>query len=798
MSSRRTRALVLVVTGLLVFAGVPPVSASHTTLVAEHTTDSDFQQGTTTGFTIEGTGESASLVTEQPVIDDFNDNDLSEYSTVSGDAFVSGGELFLNTCSSGGCRTQYVYSASGDGLSTYFSQGETASIEVDPQEAVAKVGFGYTDIDSGYYIQLNDGANELRIRQNDNGAETTLASTTYDFASAQHRIEIEWQTDGTIIATAYKDGSQVAQVSTTDTTYSGEGIRLEAFSNTGASVPMDNFTLSGGSGEYTSAEYTVENPQTGQVDLTLIDGTATVTWEGYDSGSGSWTSVNSTTYTTSGTKTTDLSAANYDRWRLHIDGVAQPGGTVEIHSEGLTAQTSAPTVDNSTATPSGGAFAQTSNLSIAIDDADFTASSDTVTADWYLDGQLIETTTHTSGGTKSITVDGLTGGTHTWHVELTDTYGHTATSDTFSFTAPATLEVRAERSGDLISNATIDVQFFGDETVYTRSTSDGTVSMTGLPTDERFIVVVESAGWHTRRVIIDSLLDQADVYLLNTSAASVENEFVLEDNTGRYDAENTRLYVKRAVAVTNSSTLGYQTVAGDYFGASGAFPVVLEEDARYRLVIQSEAGDTRVLGTYTANTAGVVPLEVGTLEFTIDETTENATYSYSATYIDDDPETIRVTYVDPKDLTDELTVTVYERNNPSNVLYSTTEQTLGNFSATLPLSASEANTTWMADFEITRGGETKTATVPIGAGKYSPGVPLSPFWKHTISVATLFVVAGLFSRSNAAAGAVILPCLAGVFWFVDWLPAEISALFILIALGLAVIYAHGRSDPIGV
>ncbi|MFD1515696.1 hypothetical protein [Halomarina rubra] len=369
-------------------------------------------------------------------------------------------------------------------------------------------------------------------------------------------------------------------------------------------------------------------------------------------------------------------------------------------------------------------------------------------------------------------------------------------ADNFRGDTARDLFVYDENTAETVTGANITARFYGEDTIVERSddNGDGVISMSGIPPEQSLVVDVNADGYESRRVIIDSLIEQQSVYLLNESESSVENEFVLSDNTGRFSTENTQLYIKAGIDSNDDGTLEYKTIAGDYFGAGGRFPATLEQGERYRLLIRNDRGDERVLGSYTANSPGVVELTVGSLQFFFGEDTENATYSVNANITGSDE--IKFNYSDPSGATSELDVTIHERTNESNVLFTDTANDLGQYGATVDI-PQNSTASWVVDYEVTRNGETYRGSIPLGTGKYIPGVPLDDHWKNVFSVAALLVMGGLFSRTNVAAGAITIPAAAGVLWFADWLPGEISALFILVALGYGVMTAFSESEPIG-
>ncbi|WP_049970761.1 hypothetical protein [Haladaptatus cibarius] len=295
--------------------------------------------------------------------------------------------------------------------------------------------------------------------------------------------------------------------------------------------------------------------------------------------------------------------------------------TAQLHDEGILVETSAPTVDNTSLSPD--TTTTTADLPVTlsadVSDVDFGRSQDSLTVHWYVDDIKRGTTTPSSNGTTSFEVSDVDAGTHDWHIEVEDQYGHRTTSETAQFSSPADLRIFNESApSDLVDNAEVELRMLTNETgaveVFTRNTSNGVINMTGLPADKPFIVVAEADGYYNRRIFVPSLYDTQSIYMLPDGREISDTIFSIDDYTGNYPDDNTVLLVQRAL---NGS---YKTVLGDYFGASGEFPAQLAYNTRHRLVLHNvETGDQRIVGTYTpltpsTQTVVVTPEGVTTLE----------------------------------------------------------------------------------------------------------------------------------------------------------------------------------------
>jgi hypothetical protein len=289
------------------------------------------------------------------------------------------------------------------------------------------------------------------------------------------------------------------------------------------------------------------------------------------------------------------------------------GGVADIDGDGLFFDP--PTVDNSTADPTGGVRVTSSPVTLEIDvnDTEFSAG-DTVTVEFINNGQTVGTDTLTSNRTASVSVSSVDAGTNNWYVKASDAGRPTNSqrSQNFTFNAPATLTVRDEQNQTVIGNSgNVSVTFFGDGTVEERQISNGTADLSGLPTGERLVAVVEADGYRTRRVILPSLFEQQTAYLLADSADAATVTFLLEDPTGEFPPEETSLIIEKPI--TTNGTTEYRVLSADEFGATARYIVDLAPGARYRLRVRS--GDReRLLGPYTVSGDTVQPLQIQRIE----------------------------------------------------------------------------------------------------------------------------------------------------------------------------------------
>lgn len=450
MIDGRPRAVVAfaVVASVLLLTAAPGsvAATSHNLSTASaHTTGSDFSAGTLTNMTVVGSGESASVTLESQTIDGFEDDDLDEYDghtgsyTTQSSVVHDGG--FAAEGTAGGDAT-VIHSTSG--LADYPEQGDTFSAWMRSEafegggDHVATL-FGVQDSDN-YYRAIITG-NEYLLQVRDGGSLSTIDSVSASpSAGSWYRVEVDWQADGTIVATFYDDaGTEVANLSGTDSTFTSGGIGFDTHglatsgNNTGY---YDTVEFSGSQADltpatYVSANHSATDTTQGWTDVSVLtNATATVTWEGHDGSS--WTQLNQTTITSAANHTYTWSEFGGDTVRVNVtveNDTANGAPAFELDSEGVQFQARDPEAAN--LDPDGTTISgQTSiELSVDVSDPDFaTAQGDSVEIEWTFDGSVVDTQTVTGNGTYSTTVSGLEDDEYTWNVSLADDYGGTTES----------------------------------------------------------------------------------------------------------------------------------------------------------------------------------------------------------------------------------------------------------------------------------------------------------------------------------------------------------------------------------
>jgi len=418
--------------------------------------------------------------------------------------------------------------------------------------------------------------------------------------------------------------------------------------------------------------------------------------------------------------------------------------------------------------PSGAVSGPTVDFSVDVDDGDLSSRSESVDVEFSTGGTTLNSQTITQASAVTASTTPAVGGTIDVQATATDDFGETTTATT-TIKTPDELIIRNQSApNQLVNNTTanVSVEFIGQNSgqVFTRTTSTGRIDMAGLPIDEPFIARVSAPGFTTTRVRLQSLFAQSEVFLLPSSATTVDIQFRLNDNTGQFPAKTTVVSIEQIIE--QNGTTEFKRVAADEFGASPTRTFTLEDGARFRIRIRNDGGEVRELGSITADRAKTVPLDVGELQFGVsDKGLEEGRYQANATRLNN---TLTFVYQDPANATDGITVRIVQSDNRSVAL-----------------------------FELSRDGQVVEGSRPFGAQKFELGSGLDDGWKQIFGVGLLIVVGGLFSVANARIGALVIPGMAGVLFYAGWMSGVASgaAIVITLALGAAYNVAVTRGVP---
>lgn len=471
---------------------------------------------------------------------------------------------------------------------------------------------------------------------------------------------------------------------------------------------------------------------------------------------------------------------------------------------------SAPTFAN--ASPTGGTSSAPTEVSVDVSDADF-PDGDSVSVTVDVDGTQVHSETISSNQTVTASVpqSGQTGGTHSWSVQASDSYGESS-SDSYSYIVPKNLTVRNEENNEIIDGQQVNL------TVYTRgdnpqilnfTTNDGTVDLgSGFPSGEPFVVVAESNGYLDRRIFVESLYDTQNIYLLNESVQHTEVIFQFEDYSGNYPPDQTVLKAQRGI---NGS---WETVLGDYFGANDQFSSQIKYNTRHRLVLlNAETGEQRILGSYTPLTSGTETLTISPSgELQLPETHPTFEFTPTVRTLPDNNSVDLSASISAGDIAlQDWGVSIYHINgNTNNTLYSQTgtDASGGTKSTSVDLSGRSGSVKVVTSYTLEGGASgTRVATYNINAGPTQsmslldgllgmvglvPNSNVDMVKGLTAMILTIVgttAIGSKFRMSTESMGLVTLS-LVGTFAILGWV--DYSLLFIVIVLFASLTFLRRR------
>jgi hypothetical protein len=614
------------------------------------------------------------------------------------------------------------------------------------------------------------------IQFRDAGIDNGQTDFIYAGSSGESKVVVGGLQANTQIGAIDVNSDTLLEITTTD----GSGVAtFDSLSNSQHTVQLQ--TSSGGP-TFANPDPSGDTERLENVDLSVdVDdpdfNADELTLEWYVDG----TKQTTTTATSAGTETVTVGPFADGSHSWYVVATDQYGQSTTLSTQSFTIDHYDPEFSN--LSPTGDLNSKPSTIDFDVNDADFGGvDGDSITVTTDLDGTQIDQQTINSNASLSVSIpsSGLTGGQHTYELTATDDYGQTVTTQA-SYTVPETFFVRNERNHSELIAADGSITFFTEDQVFERSASDGKINMTGLPVNEEFIVEVDptDGNFTQRTIFIPNIYQQESAYVLNTSAVNtVDSRFILNDPTGNYDSQ-TLLQIKRPINVTGSTS--YQTIVADEFGTEGV-TATLEQNIRYELRVMSDS-DAQSVGPYRADTSETVEVEPGAPNVNL--STNERGWAANA-YLDN--RTLEWAYADADSETDELTVYIHERGNPSNLLRpNKTYYDLGTASEVVSLTANESEKEWAVKFVVDRNGNDYTKRVLVSNQRDLTPDDLANGWQLIIGVGSLLMLAGAFSVLNASIGAIVVSVVGGVMFFIGFLPGATSALAVVIALFVSVV-----------
>jgi len=619
--------------------------------------------------------------------------------------------------------------------------------------AAIQAGFiGVSNNSSGLPVQVPDGPSATIIGDFDLSTETgAVDSSTLQYNTSVGNATFEANGDAsTTLPASSLDGDWV-NLSQVDATNAALTVRTGEVAPATISGDVDQLRYPQASKiDATDNQVDFYLDASGSGEITLRNLPASTTLWVETAGSGQ--TLDRVTTDASGTATIDVQSTN------GLEGVyLYANSPPNVDDSSLTPNTTASTVDLLPIT-----------LEANVSDPDLgSVSGESLTVEWYVNGSKRGETSVSSNGTTSFTLDNVVAGEHSWHVEVVDDAGERTTSASAEFATPAELEVFNESAPtELVDNTSLRIRFFGaGDEVVERTVSDGKLNMTGLPVGQRFVVSVsdDNNKFYYRRIVLESLYEQSEIYLLPRTIDGAEVEFVLQDYTGgEFAPADTTLFIEAPINKDfdgdGDAETRYQNVFGDNFGAAGAFPAVLEANERYRLRIVNDQGNTRVLGSYIATRDEIERITVKGLTFD-PPSGQGYETNFSLNNPENDNRTLTWKYIDPNESTTSLDVKVISESG--TIIYEdSTDSTLGNYSIYDLTLANDTSYTLI--WEATRNGEQLSVERPIGGGALGIDIPLASQWLGTFGMLAVVFTLSLSGARKTTYVAMSAVTMAGI------------------------------------
>jgi hypothetical protein len=461
----------------------------------------------------------------------------------------------------------------------------------------------------------------------------------------------------------------------------------------------------------------------------------------------------------------------------------------------------APLFIQGTASPTGDEFnTSTVTLGINVTDPQWEDNeTDNVTVRFYVDNTERNNTTLTDTGRAEVQVS-VSNGTHFWTVQAEDDVGNLATGPLASFSVntssgvsgedaddiPDTIFLRNESDSEqkLPADTNATVTYYYDDRVEQENVTSNQIDTSTIPNGSEVVARFDADGYWGRSLKLVDLRAQNSAFMLSKNVSSASVVFSLDDRTGRFPPRNTTLFIERGLTVNGSSR--YYTVYSDEFGATGEIAARLEEDTRYRLRIQSDSGETRVLEHYTVAGDDAAVLPVAQVKIS-GEGEQGA--SFDAQFVNDGSG-IRISYVDQTRTTDFISYQIVNQTTSTIVASSTVSGAGSVTTVAVPVSGRGP---YRVDMTAARGAGTVSESEVVGVATNDWSARLGfvdPQILTTGSAVLIVAMCGLFAIVSPALGALVPTVLAAGLSYVGLLP--ISGAGLGLAGSLAAIRLAGR------
>jgi hypothetical protein len=430
--------------------------------------------------------------------------------------------------------------------------------------------------------------------------------------------------------------------------------------------------------------------------------------------------------------------------------------------------------------------------SLAINATDRDFPNETVTVEFYLNGNSQGTDTLTSEGRVSVSGVTLPPGRSEWYAVANDSDGLIDRSQNFTVTSPGFVTVKNNNNNNDLTNETVTAEFYTNSGIETKTTNNGEIDMLNLPNQD-MRVDFSANNFSARSFQFFGIDENKTVYMQPVGSGFSTITFTLNDETGQYPPVNTTLIIEE------SKSGNWTTIASERFGSVNEVTTDLDPSVTYRLRVRNENGDTQVLRTYSP------PSNDASEELVVDESVSTPPggtgYTWSAEYRANQSggnDTIRFAFTDPQNETTDLRVAIYERGNRTNntIFADNFTGPHGTVVVTQDVPPNQENRTWVVNATADRNGQIQRQW-QLRAGQNPLDFGLAPNLRAVAGVILLLLMGYLFGGVSSVAGGIVIPLAALLLWYIDWLPTEVGIPAIIAALFIGVVNsARSRGDEV--
>jgi hypothetical protein len=331
------------------------------------------------------------------------------------------------------------------------------------------------------------------------------------------------------------------------------------------------------------------------------------------------------------------------------------------------------------------------------------------------------------------------------------------------------------------------------------SVTDATVDLAGVP-NEKVRLQIDSDGYANRTVVLSDPAQNVTTHLVPLPNSTLDGrnrtfvqQYALDDQTGEFPVADTRLIVQDHF---NGS---WRTVAAHEFGAENLALPVLQNNETYRLRVVSD-GEVRELGVQRGNIRYadvVLDLTVESLDADYGSIPDQG-YEWNATLANinsTDPQVEYTYFTGSATEAKGFDLRVYERGNESNVILAQDYGLVRNLSVIIPLTDAQAQQEYVVEWSASVEGETVSGQRIIGPDRANINLNIDQTWLATLSAGGLIIMAGFFGGVRSEIGAIVIPLVAGVLWYLGWLPVWVGGGAIVFAIALGVMRRSGGVSP---